>query len=275
MSDSLQVDENVAVPPEPEADEIDKLFTLAKDKLKRKLSSIETQQVKLGHATSQMRIAFAMFQEDANRAEAVTMKLLAQQPPYSREDQTEVAVQFAVAAASRTRLERIVAAQFVTIENSVFETELKRLYSQDHGRTILGAIGVHPVTEETRDIELNKNFAVDYQRCLREIVKCAIEASRNQGPTAEFVVDFGRVLPETQIMLGKLVKLDWYTDYHPCRGGKQFEDHCHGCRGCRGTEAERTRAICCRCELALNLGEKKLVNSPEELAQELGIRYFW
>lgn len=116
MSNSEQIENQVEPRCESEVDEIDKAFEVAKTRLKRKLSTLETQQVKLANATSQLRVAFAMFQEDSKRAEAITLKLFEKQPPYSHEDQTEVAVQFAVAAASRARLERIIGAQFVGIE---------------------------------------------------------------------------------------------------------------------------------------------------------------
>lgn len=144
----------------------------------------------------------------------------------------------------------------------------------------MAALGVQPrEQEEPKHLELNKNFAVDYQRCLRAIVTCAISAARLKTPDDNgeipFVVDFGYILPETQIVLGKLVKLEWYADYYECRGGKQFEDHCGGCRGCRGSEEARTREICARCTLVMNLAGKKLANSPEELARQLDIYYFW
>lgn len=223
-----------------------------------------------------LRVAFAIFQEDSKRAEEIALALFETQPPYSLKDQTEVATQFAVAAASRTRLQRIIGAQFIDVEKSLFDPALERaLYSQDHGRTILAAIGVRPATEEETVFQPNKEFAIEYQRCLREIARRAIDASNSQESEVKFVVDFGSILPETQIVLGKLVQLEWYTDFHSCRGGKQFEDHCHGCQGCRGTEAERTRAICARCTLTMKLDGKKLANSPEELERRLGIRYFW
>jgi hypothetical protein len=230
-----------------DGDEIDKAFSLAKNNLKRKLERIETQQVRLGPATSQMRIAFALSREDAKRAEAVTMNLLGTQPPYSTSDQTEVALQFAVASQSRARLERIIAAHFVDIKEPIVDAKRQLDYSQDHGRTILDAFGIEALTKETEELELNASFAKDYQYCLRKIAERAIEACKTG--LKKFDVELGRILPETEIVLGKLVKIEWYKDY---------QDY-----------------LCAKCTLKANYDGKTLWNSPEHLNAELGLRYFW
>lgn len=231
----------------PSAD-IDATLEKALEEANARVVYLKKLQTHTRHATFPLRVAFAAMRNSVQKvadgidqlsADEVAHVKLAQFTADScvAVDMRTLVADLKKVTQSQQTLERAVGQAFSGLDEPVVFEQLFAHRNSSPDTDALRAL-LHENDAVALSVEQSPTSAVvrDYANCIDALRRSFAQLN----PGTSIKVAFGNLSFACLHLLERSLVLEYEVLYDPCRGGKQFEDRCHGCRGC-GPEERRIK----------------------------------